>query len=109
MTYISKFTLLLSMALFLTEVQLQAHPGGTNKQGCHKKKSTGQKHCHNGVDRPKLSSKKKKKSSTTKKSKASSSKKSVKKSSSSKKSKAKKSTSKKTSKKKSSKKSKSKK
>jgi len=62
--------LILFLTVFTFSFLLSAHPGGTDKNKCHVKKSTGVKHCHDGKDKKKLKSSKKKKksSSSTKKS-----------------------------------------
>jgi len=80
---------LLVVALLVFNVNVSAHPGRTDKSGCHKKKNSTKKHCHDGKDRPKITKKKSKKKSTKKsstKSKKKSSKKSTKKKSTKKKS-----------------------
>ena len=35
-----------SLLLMFSSIAL-AHSGGTNSEGCHTKKSTGEYHCHN--------------------------------------------------------------
>jgi micrococcal nuclease len=43
----SIFTALTLSAIVLCANQTQAHPGGTNAQGCHTNRQTGDYHCHN--------------------------------------------------------------
>lgn len=38
----------LSLVLMLMPISAYAHPGGTNKQGCHTNNDTGKYHCNHG-------------------------------------------------------------
>jgi hypothetical protein len=42
--------LVMASAMWLKPVTATAHPGGTNAEGCHTNRSTGDYHCH----KPKL-------------------------------------------------------
>jgi len=42
----SIFTALTLSAIVVCANQAQAHPGGTNAQGCHTNRQTGEYHCH---------------------------------------------------------------
>ncbi|WP_425592591.1 YHYH domain-containing protein, partial [Brevundimonas aveniformis] len=34
------------IALLMSMVLAATHPGGTDSQGCHRERATGQRHCH---------------------------------------------------------------
>lgn len=36
------------IALMLSLALAVAHPGGTDSEGCHRERATGQRHCHGG-------------------------------------------------------------
>ncbi len=41
------------IALLMSMVLAATHPGGTDSQGCHRERATGQRHCHgNRAARP---------------------------------------------------------
>jgi hypothetical protein len=42
------FTAAVIAALFLFTPEAQAHGGRTDASGCHRDRSTGGRHCHNG-------------------------------------------------------------
>jgi micrococcal nuclease len=47
------FTAVTLSAIVLCTNQVQAHPGGTDTQGCHTNRQTGEYHCHNsGTNTP---------------------------------------------------------
>ncbi|MEG5610820.1 MULTISPECIES: YHYH domain-containing protein [Enterobacter] len=41
------YKLILAFSILLFSLCSYAHSGGTNSEGCHTKKSTGEYHCHN--------------------------------------------------------------
>ena len=47
----------LTIIIILFSTKAMAHGGGLNKQGCHNNRSTGDYHCHRGINTKKQSSK----------------------------------------------------
>ncbi|WP_343529308.1 YHYH domain-containing protein [Yokenella regensburgei] len=39
--------MILAVSILMFSTLIYAHSGGTNSEGCHTKKSTGEYHCHN--------------------------------------------------------------
>ncbi|MGB0911331.1 MAG: YHYH domain-containing protein, partial [Nitrospirales bacterium] len=65
----ARLVLVVSVFLFFLPTNAISHPGGLNADGCHVKKKTGKKHCHDKKDGVKKKAAKKKAAKKMKKSK----------------------------------------